>query len=158
MHTLLAPTVNLLILVALLVYFTKDSIRDFFRSRHQRFDQEINAVKVALAKAKSDHEEALSKLRGAQAEIETMTRQGEREIVETRQKILADAQAAAAKIVSDARQTAEAMSQDFRRQLSAEFGTLVLERAEKLIKERLTQDDRKRMASEFTKQLGGQAG
>ena len=57
-------------------------------------------------------------------------------------------------IIADARGSAENLFVDFKKGLYQELSVKVLERAEALLKERLTNDDQARIQKEFSQQVG----
>ena len=62
-------TVNLVLLLGVLVYFLKDSVRNFLVERKGSISSEIDHAQNTITEAKSKYEEYAEKLKGIEAEI-----------------------------------------------------------------------------------------
>ena len=153
MQTLIAPAINLLILVGILVYFLKTPLKSFVLERHNTIRTDLENVREQLATAKREYEEFSRKLASLTAEVAELRAQAAKDIDATRVRLIADAKRLAANIVVDARGSAEALYSELRGQLYTELSLRVLERAEAILRDRLTGDDRLRIRKEFSNQL-----
>lgn len=155
MHQLIAPTFNFLVLIAILAYYLKQPIKDFVSNRHVSMRDELARVRELLKQAQSKNEEFVSKLKAIDAEVASLRQQMAQDAKSAKQRLVSDAQRLSATIVSDARMAAEGLYSDLRGQLHSELGSRILERAETLLRDRLTGDDRARIRKEFSSQVEG---
>jgi F0F1-type ATP synthase membrane subunit b/b' len=56
-------------------------------------------------------------------------------------------------MIADARQAAQSLLQDFKQELRAEVGSRIVARAEEVLRQKLSADDRVRIRKEFSKSL-----
>ncbi|MGZ3688014.1 MAG: F0F1 ATP synthase subunit B family protein [Bdellovibrionota bacterium] len=151
--TLKAPFFNFFCLVAILVWKLRKPLGDFVHSRHLLLRDELMHVREQLRIAQDKYDEFSAKLKAIDAEISSLREQSKRDAQAARQRVSAEARKLAATIVSDARESAQALFEELRGQLFSELGTRILTRAEALLRERLTGDDRARIRQEFSRQL-----
>jgi len=153
MNTLVAPTINLAILVGILFYYLRAPLKNFVRTRHHTIRDDLAAAELRLREAKAKYEEftaRLDSLAAESAELHARTKQDAQAIHE---RVLAEAQKASANLVADAKTSAENLYAELRGQLYGELSHQVLERAEKILQSHLTGDDRVRIQQEFSRQL-----
>ena len=153
MASLLFPAINLAILLGLLWYFTKDSIKTFVSARHSFIRDEVVRVQEQLRTARARHEEFSSKLKAIEAEVAAIRTQTVQDAQAIKLNIVTDAKRLAGQIVVDAKASADSMFADLRNQLKSEMVSRVLARAETILRERLTGDDRARIRREFSSQV-----
>jgi F0F1-type ATP synthase membrane subunit b/b' len=110
-------------------------------------------VRNSLRQAQENFDEFSAKLKAVDVEIGALREQAKQDALLIKQKIQGDARRVAATVVADARDSAGALFSDLKGQLSSELGARVLDRAETLLRERLTGDDRARIRQEFSKQV-----
>lgn len=153
METLIAPAVNLAILIGVMAYYLRAPIRQFVNERHLSLGQELIRVRELLRTSQGQYDEFSSKLKAIEVETSALREQVRQEALSTKAKIVAEAQKLASGIVADARTSAGGMYDELKNELSSELAGRVLERAEHILRERLTGDDRTRMRNEFSKQV-----
>jgi F-type H+-transporting ATPase subunit b len=153
MSELLAPTINLLILVGILVYYTRHPIRKSVEDRHVGLRDELARVRDLLRQAQEQYNEFSSKLKAIEAETTALRQQAIQDAEAARQRLVNDAQRMSQGISSDARRGAESLYVELKSQLASEIGGRVLERAEAILRDRLTGDDRARIRKEFSTQV-----
>jgi F-type H+-transporting ATPase subunit b len=154
METLVAPFINLVILLGLMAYYLRQPLKDFARSRSVSIRDELQSVSEQLARATQKHAEFTAKLKAMDAEVAGLKNQAIQEGQAMKTRISAEAQKQAANIISDARNAAVVLYSEFKSQMYTELGNRVLDRAEKILRERLTDADRARINQEFTSQVG----
>jgi F-type H+-transporting ATPase subunit b len=153
METLIAPAFNFIALVAILAYYLRAPMRGFVRTRHDTLREELERVGGQLKTARTRYDEFLAKIASMNSEIASLREQARQDAEAMKKRVLADGQRMSQLIVADARTAAEAMFTDFRAQLRTEMGEKVLDRAEAILRARLTGDDRVRIAREFSRQV-----
>jgi F0F1-type ATP synthase membrane subunit b/b' len=154
METLVAPTINLLCLLGFLAYYLRKPAKDFAKNRSVSIRGELEKVREELRIAQEKHREFSSKLKAMDAEVAALKNQAIQDAQAMKGRISAEAQKMAANIVSDARSASVVLYTEFKDQLYSELGLRVLDRAEKILSERLTGDDRARIRKEFATQVG----
>lgn len=153
MGGLVAPTINLAILIGILFYYLRDPVRAHVRDRHLTLRQEIDRVQELFRNAKSQHEEFTAKMNAIAAETTALREQMAQEAAAARQRLISDAQRLSMSIVSDARSAAQGLYAELKTQLSSELGSRIIDRAEAILRERLTGDDRMRIRQEFSREV-----
>jgi F0F1-type ATP synthase membrane subunit b/b' len=153
MNELILPFINLLILIGVLAYYLRAPLRAFVLERHTTLRDELRRVRDLLANAKARYDEFTAKLKAMEAEIQSLRDQARQDAATAKSKILAEAQALSATIVSDARRSAQGLYGQLKSELFVQAGQRVLDRAEELLRERLTGDDRARIRHEFSAQV-----
>ncbi len=153
MQTLLWPTINVVVLVAVLARFLKSPLQQFVAQRHHSIKSELEDVREQLVAAQAKHEEFTAKLKALGAEVVAMRNQSLQDAKLIQAKVLADAQRVSEGLLAGAEVSARALYQDFAERVRVELANKVLSRAEALLRERLTGEDRVRICREFSKQV-----
>ena len=153
MNGLIAPAINLAILVGALVYYLRLPLANFVRQRHETLRSDLQQVSEQLRDAQLKYSEFTAKLKAIDAEVSAIRDQMRQDGESAKQRILSEARRLSVSIVTDARSASVNLFSDLREQLRSELGLRVLERAEKLLTERLTGDDRIRIRREFSQQV-----
>jgi len=147
-------TVNLVILLGVLVYFLKDSVRNFLVERKGSISSEIDHAQHTIAEAKKKYEDYAERLKGIEDEInsikESIVKQGQKE----REEIIRQAGIASDNIKKEAQETIQFEAASAKREKQSEVVTIALQIAEKVIKENLTESDKQRFVDDFTKNVG----
>jgi F0F1-type ATP synthase membrane subunit b/b' len=153
MQELIAPTVNLAILIAALVYFLRAPLKDFIQNRHTTVRDELARVRELLQKARSQHAEFSAKLNAMGAEVASYRDQAKEDAQAMKQRIVSEAQRLSGNIVGDSRTAAAGLYSELKGQLRSEMAGKVMIRAEKVLRDRLTANDRERIRQEFSTQV-----
>jgi F-type H+-transporting ATPase subunit b len=143
------PALNLVILIAALVYFGRRPILDFFANRQDRIRDDLDAAASALAEAEARHTEWQRKLTRLDAEMARIREQARERAEAERKHILADASAAAERIRRDARSTVDQELRRAREELRREAAELALELAAETLRARVSDADRSRLVDDF---------
>jgi len=150
---LILPFLNFIALIGILVYFLRKPLSDFVQTRHVTVRDELAQVRTLLGDAQRKHSEFTSRLAQLQGEVVQIHQQMKSDAEEARTRILNDARKLGDSVVADARSTSTALYNDLKSRLYSELSTQVLDRAEKILRERLTGDDRVRIRQEFSRQV-----
>lgn len=146
-------TVNLLILLAVIVYFAKSPVKDFLISRRAKISHDIDEAQKTIKEAKERYEEYAQKLKGIEEEIAslktTLKSQGETE----RDEIVKHAKQTSEILSKEARDTIELEAQRAKREIQYEVVALAIDIAEKTIKENLGETEKEKLLSQFTKDI-----
>jgi F-type H+-transporting ATPase subunit b len=146
--------VNLILLLGVLVYFLKDSVRNFLVARKGSISSEIDHAQETIAEAKKKYEEYAQRLKGIEVEVNNIKdhiiKQGETE----RDEIVRQANIASENIKREAQETIQFEIDRARREVQSEVVAIALTIAEKVIKENLNESDKQRIIEDFTNHLG----
>lgn len=153
MQTLIWPALNLGILIAIFFKFLRQPIRQAVAQRHSDLRDELKKVRELLQRAQERHDEFSAKLKSIDVETTSLREQAKQDAQAAKLRILSEAQRTSASVVTDARAGADHLVSELKTQLFSEVGVRVVNRAEALIRERLTGDDRARIRQEFSSQL-----
>jgi F-type H+-transporting ATPase subunit b len=149
---------NFVILVYLLVRFAKKPFVQYLENRH-------TSIRDNLAEASKMREEAREKLDVIKGKLSNL----EREIAEIKesvkkdaelekQRIIADAQAQAEQLVLGAERTLEEEVRRARRMLEREAVSAAMTASEKMIRQKITDVDRKRINEDYFQQITSSGG
>jgi len=150
MSTLVAPFVNVLILVGLLVYFLREPVRTFVSQRYETIRDTVKKVRDMLRQAQEQYDEFSAKLKAIDAEVVALHEETRQEAFAAQTRILGEAQRMSQIILSDARVASENVYSDLKTTLRVKLAARILERVEELVKDRLTGDDRAKIRQEFS--------
>jgi F-type H+-transporting ATPase subunit b len=153
MKLLLIQAFNTAILLFILIRQLKEPLRSFVATRHSTIRDELAQVSEQLAGSKIRFEEFSAKLRAIDAEVASLRAQAKQDAQNMKTRTLADAQRLASSIVADSKVSAQGLYAELRSQLRTELAEKVVDRAEALLRDRLTGDDRVRIRREFSKQV-----
>ena len=155
MHTLIGPFINLMILVGIMAYYLRQPMKDFARNRAESIREQVARARDLLERAKARHAEFSSKLKAMDAEISGLKTQAMQDAQAMKSRIVAEAQKLSADISTDAHTAVVTLYSEFKGQIYGELGSRVLDRAEEILRERLTGDDQARIRMEFSHQIEG---
>jgi F-type H+-transporting ATPase subunit b len=150
---LVYPTINLILLLAVLVYFGRKPILGFFAERRGKIQDDLQAAADLRRKAEERYAGLQRKLVDLDAELEAIRTAARERAEGERDHIIADANATAERIRSDA---TAAIDQELRRSravLREEAADLAVDLAGNLLREQVSTADRERLVSEFVQRV-----
>ena len=149
LQAFLWPALNLVILIAVLVYFARKPLQAYFETRRSEIQGELQSAADQLATAESTYakwQRRMIDLEGDLEEIRTTSRQrAEAE----RERIIDDARATAERIRRDATAAVELELRRAREILREEATQLAIELATERLTREVTDTDRDRLVDEF---------
>lgn len=147
--------IDALALIVLLVYFLKKPITQFLGERTTQISQDLDEARETRAKAEALIADYKKKIAGMEHELAKMREELSKTAESESQKVIANAERMAAAMVESARVTADQEVRKAKLALKNEAVDLAVEMAEALIREKITEDDRKRIAEEYLVKVGG---
>jgi F-type H+-transporting ATPase subunit b len=151
MRDLVHPAVNLLLLLAVIIYFARKPIQAYFGDRRTQIQDELRRAAELKSEAESRYTDWQRRITDLDTELETI-RATARERADTeRERIVADAEAAAERIRRDAHAAVEQRRAHER--LREEASELAIEIAAERLEQQLTDDDRSRLLDEFVQRV-----
>lgn len=156
---LIWQAVNLALLVGIIVYAARRPVKSFFAERREQIQNDLEESAEFLKQAETRYAEWQRKLVDLETELGQIRAMARQRAHEERDRILAEARAAAERIKDDAR---AAIDQELRRAegaLRQEAADLAIELAAKLISDQIDDSDRARLVDEFITRVesGGSA-
>ncbi len=153
MDPIITSSINFLILVGFMVYKLRQPVIHFVSQRHHSIRDELQRVREQLHQAQEKYDEFSAKLKAIDVEVSALREQTKQDTVAMKQRIVNEARRIAAMAAVDAKNAADGLFIEFKGQLYSEWSAQVLERAECLLKKRLTGDDQARIRQEFSQQM-----
>ncbi len=153
MRDLVHPALNLLLLLAVIIYFARKPIRAFFGDRRIQIQDELRRAAELKAEAEVRYTDWQRRLTDLDAELETIRATARERAEAERERIVADAEAAAERIRSDAHAAVDQELRRARERLREEASELAIEIAAERLEEQLTDDDRSRLLDEFVQRI-----
>jgi F0F1-type ATP synthase membrane subunit b/b' len=149
-ETLIAPAINLTLLLVVLAYYLVGPLKAFASARRGTIAEELERSRHALSSAREKFDDFDSRLRGLGAELETLLSQSAEEARRSRARLVQSANQLASTIVADAQAAASGMRDELIGQLRTEIAVRAIARAEEQIRARLTGEERVRLRKEFS--------
>jgi F-type H+-transporting ATPase subunit b len=153
---LVFPLVNLLLLIAVLVYFGRKPVQGFFAERRRSIGGELEAAAEMRQQAEERHAKWQRRLANLETELGQIRATAQERAAAEREHILADARASAERIKRDA---SAAIDREVRRaheRLRREAADLAVELAGGILRERVRPEDRERLLDEFIARVEAQ--
>ena len=151
--TLVYHGINLLLLVAVIVWFARRPILAFMAERRAGVVQNIETSEQLLREARSRLDEWQRRLANLDAELREVREASARLAEVEREEILREARALAERIRADARAAVQQEVERARAELRREAADLAVEIATELLREQVADDDRERLVDEFVETL-----
>ncbi len=141
--------VNLIILLAVLIYFARKPLRDYFASRRNEIQSELKGAADQLAEAEATYLKWQRRLIDLETELGEIRATSRQRAEAERDKILSDARATAERIRRDASVAVEMELRRAREELREEATQLAIELATERLEREVTAADRDRLLDEF---------
>ena len=149
MHELIPPVVNFSLLIIILVYFTRQPVRDLVAGRQSLIKTEVEEAKAQKLEAQRRYREFSDKLKAFEAETKQILERAHIDAEAIKAKLVKDAHVTAERIIKDAESTALSNIQEYKDQIRRETIAKAVELAEKTIRDRLSTDDQRRIVNEY---------
>lgn len=155
---LLFPTINFVLLFAVLFILLRKPVRAYFDGRRASIRHELDEAASLKKEAETRYAQWQRKLDALQSELDGIRATARERAEAERQSLLADARRTAERIREDA---AAAVDQEVRRaraRLHDEASALAVELAAGILREQVTAQDRDRLLDEFIGRIEGAPG
>ncbi|MEW6057936.1 MAG: ATP synthase F0 subunit B [Bdellovibrionota bacterium] len=149
MHDLIAPTVNFLILAVVLVVYLRKPVKEMILKRQALVKTQIEEAVTLKTDAEKRYREFDTKLSAFEAEASQIIERARTDGEALKVKIIKDAQATAERLIKDAEATVQANIQDSKDQIRRETIAKAVELAERMIREKLSSEDQRRIVNEY---------
>jgi len=153
METLIWPSISLFTLIAILVYYLREPLKEMISSRHLTVLGEVKHAQAMLHQSQEQYEEFSAKLKAIHAEVAALHEQMKADAQDSRNRIVAEAKEVGQQVTRDAKLACQYLVEEFRGHLCSEFGAKVLVRAEELMLQKMGVEDKKRFNKDFAQNL-----
>jgi F-type H+-transporting ATPase subunit b len=147
------PILNLLLLVAVLFYFGRKPILEFFSQRRVQIEEDIEKAEGLRSEAEERYATWQRKLADLDEELEGIRSRSRERAESERAQILRDANATSERIRADATAAIEQELRRARAVLHEEAADLAVELAENMLRQQVTESDRERLVREFIERI-----
>ena len=147
--------INFIIFAALLYKFVAQPVKNYFKERVHTIELALKEAKEAKEEAEKKAREYSEKLKNAEVEIKDMLYQAEKERDEQMRRIRDETEKMVQRIKEQAQAAADLEVKKARAELQREAAELAVGMAEGLLKENFTDEDQKRLLSEYTTKIKG---
>ena len=145
--------INFVVLAAALVFILRKPLSQALSSRIKGIKEQLEDLEARKAEAEkklAEYKEKLAQLEGeAEKIIDDYVKQGR----EAKSRILKEAEASAEKLKAQARRNIEHEFEQAKLKLQEEIFATSLQKAEEIIKNRITADDQDRIVDEYLKKV-----
>ena len=145
--------VNMLIFIGALVYFLRAPISRALADRKRGIQTAAEEARTRRTKADQIASDIQVRLAHLEDEIKTIHERAQQEGERQRRELIAAAEAEAQKIVAQARSEVDNRLKNARHELTEYAGELASQRAEQILRERITPDDQKKLFEESVRDV-----
>lgn len=149
--------VNFAIIAAVVVYFTRKPVRDFFKNRSAEIAKAMQESKETRERAVAALAEMERKIKELEAETSKLIADAQARGEKDRQTLVEEGRKAAQDIQAQAKQGIELEVMKAKSALAAEAALLSLDLAEGRIKDKISKQDHERIVKEYISKVGGNA-
>jgi F0F1-type ATP synthase membrane subunit b/b' len=131
----------------------RQPVRQFTLDRHHSISKELVEVREQLRTAQEKYNEFTGKLKSVDSETKALREQTQQEAIALKQRIQTEARHMSTVLVADAKSSSQNLFVELKEQLYHELMGRVIERTEKVVRDRITGADKDRISREFSLQL-----
>ena len=147
--------VNFGIIAAIVIYFTRKPIRDFFKNRSAEIAKAMQESKEARERAIAALEAMDRKIKDVEAETNKLIAEAQTRGEKDRQAIIEEGKKVVADIQAQVKQGIDIEVQKAKTALAVEASLLSIDLAEGRIKEKISSQDHERIVKEYIAKMGG---
>ena len=144
---------NMLIFIGALVYFLKTPISNALADRKAGIHRAAEEAKARRAKSDQIASDIQARLAQLEDEIKNIHERAQQEGERQRRELIAAAEVEAKKILAQAQAEVDNRLKNARHELTEYAGQLASERAEQILRERITPDDQKKLFDESVREV-----
>ncbi len=149
-----AKLINMLLFFGVLIWVLKGPIGNAFRQRSETLKREAEEARERRAKADQMASEIQTRLTQIEHDVVSIRERAEAEGERQKRELIAAGEAEAAKILQAARAEVENRLKLAKQELTEYAGQLATERAEAILREKITDEDRKKLFQESLREVG----
>jgi F-type H+-transporting ATPase subunit b len=146
--------INMLLFFGVLIWVLKGPIGNVLRDRGEKLQREAEEARERRDKADQMARGIQARLAQIEQDVRAIRERAEVEGERQKRELIAAGEADAAKILQAARNEVENRLKLAKQELTAFAGELTTERAESILKEKITDDDRKKLFQDSLREVG----
>ncbi len=154
-HDWLPRIVNFAIIAAIVIYFSRKPIRDFFANRSAAIAKAMQESKEARERAVAALAEMERKIKDLEAETNRMVAEAESRGEKDRAALIEEGKKVAKEIQDQVKEGIDIETQKAKTALAVEAALLSIDLAEGRIKEKINSQDHERIVKEYISKVGG---
>ena len=145
---------NMILFIGVLVYLVKGPVGNAFRERSDAIRRATEEARERRVRADQMAGEIQARLAAIEAEVRGIHERAEVEGERQKRELMAAAEAETQKILSVARTEVDNRLKHARTELTAFAGQLASERAEQILREKITEQDQRKLFQESLREVG----
>lgn len=153
MSDLIFPTINFVGLVAILFYFGRKPLSAMVRERRAAMKSMVEEAEHQKADAERKFREYEQKLQNYEQEAKQAIDKAKTDAEEMRKKIMSAAMLASEKMIKESEASVRANLEEFKFKIRSEVVNKAVEMSEKIIRDRLSTEDHRRIVNEYVEKV-----
>jgi F-type H+-transporting ATPase subunit b len=145
---------NMLLFIGVLVYLAGGPVKKAFAERSEQIRRDAAEARERRLKADQLASDIQARLTQIEAEVRTIHERAQAEGERQKRELIVAAEAEAAKILANARNEVDNRLKHARHELTEYAGQLAAERAEAILREKITPADQHKLFSESVREVG----
>lgn len=146
---------NVAILVGAIIYFTKDALRDYFKSRAHKYYIESQKAQAQLKEAQQKLEELQTNLTKVETTWAESLSRAQAEAAELRDQLNRQADEATQRLLEEAKRAIQAEQNSLYQTIINDIVTRATAQVEQKLKTQLSDEDHKRLQKSFNESVEG---
>jgi F0F1-type ATP synthase membrane subunit b/b' len=144
--------INVAILTVAIVYFTRKSIKEFFKGRHAQFVAAANKAQAVRLAAEQENQDIKARLSKLEATAEESVLRARAEAAQMKHSLVADAEATAKRLAAEAEASAKLEIEKAKLKLREQLVQESLSAARSAL-EKVSSDDHQRLQGQFIENM-----
>lgn len=149
----LVKLANMLLFLGALIYFVRVPVKTAMRERSEAIRRAAEEAKERRIKADQMASDIQARLTAIESEVRAIHERAQAEGERQKRDLITAAEAEAAKILQAARNEVDSRLKHARHELTEFAGQLAAERAEQILREKINEDDQRRLFQESLRQV-----
>lgn len=145
--------INMILFISVLAYFVGGPVKTAFRERSEAIRRAADEARARRAKADQLAGDIQARLSQIEQEVRSIRERAEADAERQKRELIAAAETEAAKILAAARNEVDNRLKHARHELTEYAGQLASERAEAILRERITENDQKKLFNDSLAEL-----
>lgn len=146
--------VNMLLFFGVLGYFLAGPVKKALADRHEKVRAEAEEARARRAKADQLAADIQARLAQIENDVRSIQERAQADGERQKRELIAAAEAEAKKILAAARSEVDNRVKHARHELTEYAGQLASDRAEQILREKITDEDRKKLFAESVREVG----
>ena len=146
--------VNMIAFIGVLGYFLAGPVKKAFADRHEKVRAEAEEARARRAKADQLAADIEARLAQIENDVRSIQERAQADGERQKRELIAAAEAEAKKILQTARSEVDSRVKHARQELTEYAGQLASDRAEQILREKITDEDRKKLFAESVREVG----